>query len=172
MGALATDFVLVQISRELRFVSCVSLCECVFVFVLCVGRSHPPLHSDGTVCIITRSLPNGDELVPKKKDFVRCVSIAVRGCSPYVLTFLIMCMIVFRLFVCVLSRLVAAWKRADGCLSCCRKIRRAHVLSQFNRCAFVFSVAREALLCMTDDACRWSMEAKYRKRHSKPPKDV
>ena len=27
--------------------------------------------SDGTVCIINRSIPNGDDMVPEKKQFVR-----------------------------------------------------------------------------------------------------
>ena len=45
MGASQTDFVLAQILREF---------------------------SDGTVCIICRSLPNGHELVPEKKGFMRC----------------------------------------------------------------------------------------------------
>ncbi len=45
LGAAQTDFVLAQIVREF---------------------------SDGTVCIICRSLPNGSDLVPEKKGFVRC----------------------------------------------------------------------------------------------------
>jgi hypothetical protein len=45
MGASQTDFVLAQILREF---------------------------SDGTVCIICRSLPNGNDLVPEKKGFLRC----------------------------------------------------------------------------------------------------
>ena len=44
LGATPTDFVLAQIMR--RF-------------------------SDGTICIIMRSIPNGDELVPEKKGFAR-----------------------------------------------------------------------------------------------------
>ena len=44
LGAVQTDFVLAQITREF---------------------------SDGTVCIINRSIPNGDDLVPEKKQFVR-----------------------------------------------------------------------------------------------------
>lgn len=44
LGAAQTDFVLAQFEREF---------------------------SDGTVCIIWRSIPNGEELVPEKKQFVR-----------------------------------------------------------------------------------------------------
>lgn len=45
LGAAQTDFVLAQILREF---------------------------SDGTVCIISRSIPNGDDLVAEKKGFLRC----------------------------------------------------------------------------------------------------
>lgn len=45
LGGAQTDFVLAQVVREL---------------------------SDGTICIINRSLPNGEDLVPEKKGFVRC----------------------------------------------------------------------------------------------------